>query len=73
MNILYPQILTTCVFYKGEKFGPFAGEKKLPSELDESTDTRLMWEVILKQTTYTPLTLQSQHSMFLLISTINGC
>ncbi|CDQ73250.1 unnamed protein product [Oncorhynchus mykiss] len=30
---------------KGEKFGPFAGEKKLPSELDESTDTRLMWEV----------------------------
>uniref|UniRef100_A0A673C050 Zinc finger protein n=1 Tax=Sphaeramia orbicularis TaxID=375764 RepID=A0A673C050_9TELE len=30
---------------KGEKFGPFAGEKKLPSELDESSDTRLMWEV----------------------------
>ncbi|CAB1332033.1 unnamed protein product [Coregonus sp. 'balchen'] len=30
---------------KGEKFGPFAGEKKLQSELDESTDTRLMWEV----------------------------
>lgn len=32
-------------FLKGEKFGPFAGEKKLPSELDESSDTRLMWEV----------------------------
>lgn len=31
--------------FKGEKFGPFAGEKKLPSELDESSDTRLMWEV----------------------------
>ncbi|KAM8745678.1 PR domain zinc finger protein 5 isoform 2-T2 [Acanthopagrus schlegelii] len=30
---------------KGEKFGPFAGEKKLPNELDESSDTRLMWEV----------------------------
>ncbi|XP_077464405.1 PR domain zinc finger protein 5 isoform X1 [Stigmatopora argus] len=30
---------------KGEKFGPFAGEKKLPCELDESSDTRLMWEV----------------------------
>lgn len=30
---------------KGEKFGPFAGEKKLPSELDEGSDTRLMWEV----------------------------
>ncbi|XP_061635367.1 PR domain zinc finger protein 5 isoform X5 [Phyllopteryx taeniolatus] len=30
---------------KGEKFGPFAGEKKLPCELDESADTRLMWEV----------------------------
>ncbi|XP_033968797.1 PR domain zinc finger protein 5-like, partial [Trematomus bernacchii] len=30
---------------KGEKFGPFAGEKKLPGELDESLDTRLMWEV----------------------------
>lgn len=30
---------------QGEKFGPFAGEKKLPSELDESSDTRLMWEV----------------------------
>ena len=38
-----------CVFFylllKGEKFGPFAGEKKLPNELDESSDTRLMWEV----------------------------
>ncbi|XP_068581474.1 PR domain zinc finger protein 5 isoform X1 [Cebidichthys violaceus] len=30
---------------KGEKFGPFAGEKKLPAELEESSDTRLMWEV----------------------------
>ncbi|XP_029684518.1 PR domain zinc finger protein 5 isoform X1 [Takifugu rubripes] len=30
---------------KGEKFGPFVGEKKLPGELDESSDTRLMWEV----------------------------
>lgn len=30
---------------KGEKFGPFAGEKKLPVELEESSDTRLMWEV----------------------------
>lgn len=37
-----------CVLFlplKGEKFGPFAGEKKLPNELDESSDTRLMWEV----------------------------
>ncbi|CAF94670.1 unnamed protein product, partial [Tetraodon nigroviridis] len=30
---------------RGEKFGPFAGEKKMPGELDESSDTRLMWEV----------------------------
>lgn len=30
---------------KGEKFGPFAGEKRLPAELEESSDTRLMWEV----------------------------
>ncbi|NWS47816.1 PRDM5 protein, partial [Probosciger aterrimus] len=30
---------------KGEKFGPFAGEKRMPQELDESTDCRLMWEV----------------------------
>uniref|UniRef100_A0A8C6MA47 Zinc finger protein n=1 Tax=Nothobranchius furzeri TaxID=105023 RepID=A0A8C6MA47_NOTFU len=30
---------------KGEKFGPFAGERKLPSELDDGSDTRLMWEV----------------------------
>ncbi|XP_065541999.1 PR domain zinc finger protein 5 isoform X8 [Lathamus discolor] len=30
---------------KGEKFGPFAGEKRMPEELDESTDCRLMWEV----------------------------
>ncbi|KAG7255784.1 hypothetical protein CRUP_030131, partial [Coryphaenoides rupestris] len=30
---------------KGEKFGPFAGEKKLPGEVDETSDTRLMWEV----------------------------
>lgn len=30
---------------KGEKFGPFAGEKKMPSDLDESMDPRLMWEV----------------------------
>lgn len=30
---------------QGEKFGPFAGEKKMPGELDESSDTRLMWEV----------------------------
>ncbi|NXQ78033.1 PRDM5 protein, partial [Quiscalus mexicanus] len=29
----------------GEKFGPFAGEKRMPQELDESTDCRLMWEV----------------------------
>lgn len=50
-----------CVFSKGEKFGPFAGEKKLQSELDESTDTRLMWEVIA---------LQSQH-IFLFIGTID--
>lgn len=34
-----------CFTSQGEKFGPFAGEKKLPSELDESSDTRLMWEV----------------------------
>ncbi|XP_062898301.1 PR domain zinc finger protein 5 isoform X5 [Mobula hypostoma] len=30
---------------KGEKFGPFAGEKRMPHELDESMDPRLMWEV----------------------------
>ncbi|NXK98785.1 PRDM5 protein, partial [Formicarius rufipectus] len=30
---------------QGEKFGPFAGEKRMPQELDESTDCRLMWEV----------------------------
>ncbi|XP_060634985.1 PR domain zinc finger protein 5 isoform X2 [Anolis sagrei] len=30
---------------KGEKFGPFAGEKRMPQELDEDTDCRLMWEV----------------------------
>ncbi|XP_020637199.2 PR domain zinc finger protein 5 isoform X2 [Pogona vitticeps] len=30
---------------KGEKFGPFAGEKRMPQEVDESTDCRLMWEV----------------------------
>ncbi|XP_069782894.1 PR domain zinc finger protein 5 [Narcine bancroftii] len=30
---------------KGEKFGPFAGEKRSPHELDESMDSRLMWEV----------------------------
>ncbi|XP_063057852.1 PR domain zinc finger protein 5 isoform X3 [Engraulis encrasicolus] len=30
---------------KGEKFGPFAGEKKMPSDMDESMDPRLMWEV----------------------------
>ncbi|XP_065452374.1 PR domain zinc finger protein 5 isoform X8 [Chrysemys picta bellii] len=30
---------------KGEKFGPFAGEKRMPQELDENTDCRLMWEV----------------------------
>ncbi|XP_060102831.1 PR domain zinc finger protein 5 isoform X4 [Heteronotia binoei] len=30
---------------KGEKFGPFAGEKRMPQDLDENTDCRLMWEV----------------------------
>ncbi|KAM7051858.1 PR domain zinc finger protein 5 isoform 2-T2 [Acridotheres tristis] len=30
---------------EGEKFGPFAGEKRMPQELDENTDCRLMWEV----------------------------
>ncbi|XP_063271076.1 PR domain zinc finger protein 5 isoform X3 [Prinia subflava] len=30
---------------KGEKFGPFAGEKRMPQELDDNTDCRLMWEV----------------------------
>ncbi|XP_074084432.1 PR domain zinc finger protein 5 isoform X3 [Macrotis lagotis] len=30
---------------KGEKFGPFAGEKKMLQDLDESMDCRLMWEV----------------------------
>ncbi|MEE6461673.1 hypothetical protein FKM82_001367 [Ascaphus truei] len=30
---------------KGEKFGPFAGEKRIPNEVDESMDNRLMWEV----------------------------
>ncbi|XP_061056583.1 PR domain zinc finger protein 5 isoform X2 [Eubalaena glacialis] len=32
---------------KGEKFGPFAGEKRMPEDLDENMDYRLMWEVIL--------------------------
>ncbi|KAG9480192.1 hypothetical protein GDO78_011943 [Eleutherodactylus coqui] len=30
---------------KGEKFGPFAGEKRIPTEVDEIMDNRLMWEV----------------------------
>uniref|UniRef100_F7BV92 Zinc finger protein n=1 Tax=Ornithorhynchus anatinus TaxID=9258 RepID=F7BV92_ORNAN len=30
---------------KGEKFGPFAGEKRMPQELDDAVDCRLMWEV----------------------------
>lgn len=30
---------------QGEKFGPFAGEKRMPEDLDESMDYRLMWEV----------------------------
>ncbi|XP_053559578.1 PR domain zinc finger protein 5 [Bombina bombina] len=30
---------------KGEKFGPFAGEKRIPNELDDNMDKRLMWEV----------------------------
>lgn len=30
---------------QGEKFGPFAGEKRRPEELDEHMDYRLMWEV----------------------------
>ncbi|KAM7143736.1 PR domain zinc finger protein 5 [Molossus nigricans] len=30
---------------KGEKFGPFAGEKRVPEDLDEKMDYRLMWEV----------------------------
>ncbi|KAG2466019.1 PRDM5 protein, partial [Polypterus senegalus] len=30
---------------KGEKFGPFAGEKKMPCDLDDNMDPRLMWEV----------------------------
>lgn len=37
---------------QGEKFGPFAGEKKLPGELDESSDTRLMWEVNAQASRY---------------------
>lgn len=45
-NMIYwaGQIIPVFVL-QGEKFGPFAGEKKLPGELDESSDTRLMWEV----------------------------
>lgn len=34
-------IITT----QGEKFGPFAGEKRMPEDLDENMDYRLMWEV----------------------------
>ncbi|XP_053317396.1 PR domain zinc finger protein 5 isoform X2 [Spea bombifrons] len=30
---------------KGEKFRPFAGEKRIPNEVDENMDNRLMWEV----------------------------
>ncbi|XP_041120936.1 PR domain zinc finger protein 5-like isoform X3 [Polyodon spathula] len=30
---------------KGEKFGPFAGEKRMSQELDDNMDPRLMWEV----------------------------
>ncbi|XP_076996289.1 PR domain zinc finger protein 5 isoform X4 [Tamandua tetradactyla] len=30
---------------KGEKFGPFAGEKRTPEDLDEHMDYRFMWEV----------------------------
>ena len=32
---------------QGEKFGPFAGEKRMPEDLDENMDYRLMWEVRL--------------------------
>ncbi|XP_061275262.1 PR domain zinc finger protein 5 isoform X4 [Bos javanicus] len=31
--------------FPGEKFGPFAGEKRMPEDLDENMDYRLMWEV----------------------------
>lgn len=34
-----------CDPLQGEKFGPFAGEKRRPEELDEHMDYRLMWEV----------------------------
>ncbi|XP_010856619.1 PREDICTED: PR domain zinc finger protein 5 isoform X6 [Bison bison bison] len=30
--------------FPGEKFGPFAGEKRMPEDLDENMDYRLMWE-----------------------------
>uniref|UniRef100_A0ACB8E8J4 Uncharacterized protein n=1 Tax=Sphaerodactylus townsendi TaxID=933632 RepID=A0ACB8E8J4_9SAUR len=33
---------------KGEKFGPFAGEKRMPQDLDENIDCRLMWEGCIK-------------------------
>lgn len=32
--------------FQGEKFGPFAGEKRMPGDLDKSMDPRLMWEVV---------------------------
>ncbi|XP_073748301.1 PR domain zinc finger protein 5 isoform X4 [Callorhinus ursinus] len=33
---------------KGEKFGPFAGEKRMPEDLDENMDYRLMWEPFMQ-------------------------
>ncbi|XP_016097956.1 PR domain zinc finger protein 5-like [Sinocyclocheilus grahami] len=38
-------LYTARAVHKGEKFGPFAGEKRMLSDLDESMDPRLMWEV----------------------------
>ncbi|ROL47040.1 PR domain zinc finger protein 5 [Anabarilius grahami] len=38
-------LYTSRAVKKGEKFGPFAGEKRMLSDLDESMDPRLMWEV----------------------------
>lgn len=39
---------------QGEKFGPFAGEKRAPEDLDEDMDYRLMWEVRPGRRLFTP-------------------
>ncbi|OCT99904.1 hypothetical protein XELAEV_18005688mg [Xenopus laevis] len=43
--LLTSQSMSHYLYDMGEKFGPFAGEKRIPNEVDEDIDNRLMWEV----------------------------